>query len=80
MRCTVPGPMASDLATSHFPDFDVGDVLPLESRRTNQIIIIHTQPTPAPHETSAAHCIGAGSPATPQHEGFLRTPPGEVLK
>jgi len=25
--------------------------------------IIHTQPTPAPHETSATHCIGAGSSA-----------------
>src|SRR5262245_27578062 len=46
-------------------DFDGRDVLPLpiESRRTNQIKIIHTQPTPAPHETSAAHRIGTGSSA-----------------
>jgi len=46
-------------------DFDGRDVLslPIESRRTNQIKIIHTQPTPAPHETSATHCIGAGSSA-----------------
>ena len=55
-------------------NFDGRDVLPLpiEWRRTNQIKIIHTQPTSAPHETSAAHCIGAGSSAVTA----LGKPPG----